>query len=168
MGVVFPSRSFAGLRLRLGTFLIEILDSRLRAFVTILVTGACAGVVEFAIHQSLRYSKLGRSLGAFMDSAAVGLAAAAVASLSLFAARERRKRVLQEMRKVAELNHHVRNALQVIAHSHYGSADEHTKMVLESVERIEQTLASLFPAIEGTKPPDGRRVIFSGRRSRSH
>ncbi len=155
-----PSRrTLANLRLRLGTFLVEIGDSRLRAVVAIAAVGAAAGFVEYIIHETLRRSTLAQSLGGLMDASIVGLAAATVTAISLFAARERRKRVLHEVRKIAELNHNVRNALQVIVHSHYGLADDHTGMVLDSVERIERTLEELFPIGKPKDEEKRRRTI---------
>jgi hypothetical protein len=150
-------------RLRLGTFLIELADSRLRAALAVVVVGACGGIIEYAIHQSLRYSHFGQSFGAVADALIVALATAGMAAVWMFVARERRKRVLREVRVIAELNHNVRNALEVIAHSHYGSNDLHTEMVMESVDRIEKALAELFPS---TEPAEDRRsrVLIPERR----
>jgi uncharacterized membrane protein len=52
---------------------------------------------------------------------------------------------MQEMHTVAELNHHVRNALQVIRDSHLLPEDKQAQAVIESVERIDNTLRRLFP-----------------------
>jgi hypothetical protein len=49
------------------------------------------------------------------------------------------------MEKVAELNHHVRNALQVIRDSHLLPEERQAQAVIESVERIDRTLRHLFP-----------------------
>ena len=50
------------------------------------------------------------------------------------------------METVAELNHHVRNALQVIRESHYLPEDRQAQAVMESVDRIDRTLKHLFPS----------------------
>jgi hypothetical protein len=160
-----PRVSRNSFRLRLGTFIVELGDSRLRAIVAAAVFGAGAGACEYLIHETLHRSRFAQSVGAFMDAAMIGITAAIAVAIWLFATRERRKQVLREMAKVKELNHNVRNALQVIAHSHYGSSDDHTDIVLESVDRIERTLKELFP---GAEPPrEGRvPVILSGERRR--
>ena len=158
-------RTGGSLRLRLGTFLVELVDTRLRAALAAAFAGACAGAIEYAIHQALRYSSLAYSLGAVMDAIFVGITASVLATVWLFAARERRKRVLQDMRTIAELNHNVRNALEVIVHSHYGSDDQHTEMVLESVERIERTLRELFPTATPDRERRSRVLIPDRRRS---
>ncbi len=158
--------SSGSFRLRVGTFIVELGDSRLKAVLAAALIGAGAGLCEYVVHESLRYSRFGQSMDAFMDAVVVGIAAALVVSVWLFAARERRKRVLREMAKVSELNHNVRNALQVIAHSHYGVDDTHTDMVLESVDRIERTLKELFPGVEAPAQ-EKVRVVFSKERRRA-
>jgi hypothetical protein len=153
------------LRLRLGTFIVELGDSRLRAMVAAVVFGTGAGACEYLIHQTLRRTRFAQSVDAFMDATLIGIVTAIAVAIWLFATRQRRKQVLSEMAKVTELNHHVRNALQVIAHSHYGSADDHAEIVLESVDRIERTLKELFPGVE--PPREGPvRVVVSGERRR--
>lgn len=151
-------------RLRLGTFIVELGDSRLRIAFAAIAIGVAAGIGEYLVHEFFRHSRFAQSMDAFMDAAVVAVAVAVAVAIWLFAARERRKRVLSEMAKVTELNHNVRNALQVIAHSHYGSSDDHTDIVLESVDRIERTLKELFPGVQ--PPRDGVPVILSGERRR--
>jgi hypothetical protein len=106
--------------------------------------------MEFVIHTIIRQATVSAAVLTVLDAVSVGAAVALGMGALLFATRERRKRVLREMGRVAELNHHVRNALQIIAHSHYGAESEHATMVLQSVERIEKTLKELFPATRGS------------------
>lgn len=83
---------------------------------------------------------------ATIDAIVIGCVAATIGALVLVGVRERRKRDIEHLRTVAELNHSVRNALEVIVHSHYLSRNDHTTEVLESVDRIDRTLRTLFPA----------------------
>jgi len=92
---------------------------------------------------------------AMIDAAVIGGVAALIGALALIGVRERRKRDLERLRAVAELNHHVRNALQVIVDDYYLSRDSHTEAVLESVDRIDRTLRSLFPSDTTSAPPMG-------------
>jgi phage terminase Nu1 subunit (DNA packaging protein) len=55
--------------------------------------------------------------------------------------------VVEELARVAELNHNVRNALQVIRHSHTLERDEQAEAIVASVDRIDETLRRLFPAL---------------------
>ena len=60
--------------------------------------------------------------------------------------RERRAQVQQQLRTIAEMNHHIRNALQVIA---YASAStdktQSVELIGQSVTRIEWALREVLP-----------------------
>jgi hypothetical protein len=87
-------------------------------------------------------------------------AAALAPLLMLIAARERRRRVVDDLRRIAQLNHEVRDALQVIVYGEYESAatpTEHRTAILGSVEQIDKTLRQLFPVI-GDRVDDQRRA----------
>ena len=60
--------------------------------------------------------------------------------------RERRSRIQQQLRTIAEMNHHIRNALQVIA---YASAStdktQSVELIGQSVTRIEWALREVLP-----------------------
>ncbi len=60
--------------------------------------------------------------------------------------RERRVQVQQQLRTIAEMNHHIRNALQIIA---YASATtdktQSVELISQSVERIEWALREVLP-----------------------
>jgi hypothetical protein len=66
--------------------------------------------------------------------------------------------------RIAELNHSVRNSLEVIVLAHYSEADlEHKGIVLECTDRIDQKLRELFPAI--ANPETGKRKVAGNRGS---
>jgi hypothetical protein len=135
-------------RLVLGTFLIQLCDRRWRILAASLFFGLAAAIVELVSHITIAGAKT--TAYAIVDASTVGTFAAVAAGALLSATRARRILVLKEMERVAELNHEVRNALQVIMHSHYGEVSDHAAMVLESVQRIEKTLKTLFPSV---RPP---------------
>ena len=61
--------------------------------------------------------------------------------------RERRKFVRERLRTISEMNHHMRNALQVIAFYSYKEQDEKTvKMLADAVTRIEWALSEVLPS----------------------
>jgi hypothetical protein len=67
---------------------------------------------------------------------------------------------VDDLRRIAQLNHEVRNALQVIVYGEYESAATpaaHRTAILGSVEQIDKTLRQLFPVI-GDRTDDQRRV----------
>ncbi len=62
--------------------------------------------------------------------------------------RERRKRLRQKIAVIADMNHHVRNALQVISFHAYSTADkEQLEAVKESMERIQWALKEILPKL---------------------
>jgi hypothetical protein len=71
----------------------------------------------------------------------------------------RREILRRQLLVVAELNHQVRNALEIIAASTSRIADKKTVVtILDAVMRIDITLRSLFPATRPLKKNSAPRV----------
>lgn len=61
-------------------------------------------------------------------------------------AQEQQKLLEERLQKVAEMNHHIRNALQVMAfYRHQISSPEAGSLLQQSIERIEWTLEEVLP-----------------------
>jgi hypothetical protein len=61
--------------------------------------------------------------------------------------RERRAQVQQQLRTIADMNHHIRNALQVIAYASAASdKTQSVELISQSVERIEWALREVLPS----------------------
>ena len=57
-----------------------------------------------------------------------------------------RRRLLEErLRTIAEMNHHIRNALQVITYANASGAEQSVELIESSVERIEWALREVLP-----------------------
>jgi hypothetical protein len=125
--------------------LIASVDSRRVAALAVVVCGALAGTLEFITHLAVASLRPPLRFHAGVDALVIAFLTMTLVSVVIAAARARRHQVLQEMRTVAELNHHVRNALQVIRDSHLLPEDRQAQAVIESVERIDSTLRRLFP-----------------------
>lgn len=78
------------------------------------------------------------------DSILTGVLTAIGVWASLMIATERRKFVLKEIQTVANLNHELRNALEVILGSAYLAESSKGGAILDSVERINRTLDSIL------------------------
>ncbi|HEY7404670.1 MAG TPA: hypothetical protein VIB39_14185 [Candidatus Angelobacter sp.] len=64
------------------------------------------------------------------------------------------KAILRQMRIIAEMNHHVRNALQPILYSPYVSEQaEQIKIIQESTQRIQWALREILPGEAEEAPP---------------
>jgi len=145
-------------RLALGSRIIEALDSRAKSAGLALLIGLLFGALQLAIPNRSRF------VVPFVINAAGGTI---VSYLLLVGARARRLAVLEHIRKVAELNHNVRNALTVISATQYLTAEmaEHDrKMMMESVERINTTLRHLFPVVGERKADRTMRIQNDARR----
>jgi hypothetical protein len=60
--------------------------------------------------------------------------------------RERRAQVQRQLRTIAEMNHHIRNALQIIAYASATSdKTQSVELISQSVERIEWALREVLP-----------------------
>src|SRR3954466_10463241 len=86
------------------------------------------------------------------------LIAAAFIGLLIFLYEMRRKRRMQDRLQIIEqMNHHVRNALQLISlSSHANERAEHLRMVAQAVERIDWALREILPGSDvmpGPKAP---------------
>lgn len=79
-----------------------------------------------------------------------GLAAVAIGALSFQIFRlqqQRQQRLRRRLELIADMNHHVRNALQVIAFSTEGKNEEEIATIRESVNRIQWALTELLPKL---------------------
>ena len=139
---------FRRLEYSLGNRVATLCDSRMGFLCSIAFAAVLAGCTEFLVHEALTSISAPEIIHAALDATLMGFATAIIISLLLLAVRERHRRMLQEMQRVAELNHTVRNALQVIVHSQYLPPDEQDAgAILESVQRIDDSLRDLFPTI---------------------
>ncbi len=144
--------------------------SHLRIGFVVLLFGLSAGLLEFGVHTAVMRASASPRMQAMTDAAAVGFAAALVPLFVLLAARERHRKLLDDLRKIAQLNHHVRNALQTILYSEYLPASETTdrscwRAWIGSAESCKNSSRSSASA---SKIKTGRsfRWIASGRSSR--
>jgi hypothetical protein len=101
--------------------------------------------MEFAFHIGL--ARLGTSplTDAVIDAALTGIFFGLVLWSFLNAISERRKRLRQDLVRIAELNNEIRNALEIIVDSHFDAEARHRAMVLESVSRIDVVLNRILP-----------------------
>src|SRR3954454_19076576 len=81
-----------------------------------------------------------------ISNALVGAAAAALVVVLAVRGKQRANFVSSRMRVIAEMNHHIRNALQVIQYTAQGTHSEtEMKAISQAVQRITWTLRELLP-----------------------
>jgi hypothetical protein len=63
-------------------------------------------------------------------------------------------------RVIGEMNHHVRNALQVIAYSPYCQLEDNAAKIGQAVQRIEWVLREVLPEVNADE--NGRMILHKG------
>lgn len=90
----------------------------------------------------------------YIEAAVAGSIGALLVGSALALVLYRRNILRRQLLVVAELNHQVRNALEIIASSTSRIDDKRTVVtILEAVMRIDITLRSLFPIATAVKKP---------------
>lgn len=81
-----------------------------------------------------------------LDDFVIGI----MAALVVFWYEQRRHRaVLEKLRTISSMNHHVRNALQAITYSPYAEQEKQIKLIEDSVGRIQWALREILPGEKG-------------------
>ncbi len=137
---------------RLGALIGYLSDTRRGTWTAVVFSGIALSGCEFFVHEITTHSGLPVLEAGVLDSMLLGFSGGTVVWLVLVGTRNRRARVRHELKRIAELNHEIRNALQVISHSHFDAEPQHQAMVLDSVQRIDGVLRRLFPVVGGRVP----------------
>ncbi len=122
------------------------LRNSLRTFALALLTGAVVFIIGHSADVLLQaeHPQL-----AMLDD--IVFAFLTVAAIMLFD-RWRRRRIRDKLWLISEMNHHVRNQLQIIQYSAYATGDrEHFNRMQESVSRIDWALREIL----GKAPANG-------------
>ena len=119
-------------------------------------TSLALGLAVFVLSAVLEFAfdKLGLTgMASLLDDLLIGMVAGGV----VFAYElHRHKQVVRQMRVIAEMNHHVRNALQPILYSPYMKEQaEQIRMIQLGTERIRWALEELLPGSKDDLPLTG-------------
>jgi hypothetical protein len=131
----------------LGSSIGRVSDTRPRTITAVLLASLVFTAMGFTLQ--LLFAKVGvpSRTGELVGAALIGLAFGIVLWFVLASIRERRRRVRGDLERIAQLNHEIRNALEVITHAHFDMDAERRAMVLESVTRIDSVLRHVFPPL---------------------
>lgn len=123
---------------KLGELIGNLSDRPALTWLAAVIIGLVFGLLELGLMVVLKSG----NLRDFLDAGIIGFGAALFVWVLLVGNRDRRRRAREEVERIANLNHEIRNALQIIAHSTYNVA-ECRDLVLDSVDRIDATLKRL-------------------------
>jgi hypothetical protein len=134
---------------RLGTFLVEVSDTRRGRILLVIAIGAISSALEYLLHILIFTYVPHIGLGRILDSVTIGVVIGIITFIEIKAVQQRRTKVMDDMRVVRELNHHVRNALQIISYAaRVPETKQQVAIIDESIARIDSTLKELFPTID--------------------
>jgi hypothetical protein len=136
---------------QVGSLIGYISDSPFRTRLAVALGVLALALVEFSLHVWLASIGVPPLPDALIDATLIGFVFGILLWFVLIGIRDRRARLRQDLERIAELNHEIRNALQVIAHSQYDAEIRHKEIVLESVSRIDTVLKRVFPAFGSSR-----------------
>lgn len=120
-------------------------DSRLRLIVLCVGVVLLVWMVGFAFDHLLARDGVTRNDILLTSNALTGIVAGFLFYSLTNSQRLRRKLVRERLRTIAEMNHHIRNSLQVITYATAADTDQSVELIRDSVERIEWALREVLP-----------------------
>jgi len=120
-----------------------------------LITGITLFFVSFSMDIVLSWFGV-PAAATILNDVAIGLLGSLLLLFFLYSLNleQNYKRGKERMTLVAELNHHIRNALVVIqSSSSLDDKEERTRRVNEAVERIDRVLMDLVPTVASAESP---------------
>ncbi len=140
---------------RIADFIGRVSDRRWSAILFSLGIAVIFGFVDCLVGLTSLGAGLNPVLQTKAQAALVGAVAGMLSLLLLAARREQRRIVRDELTRVAELNHRLRNALQVIRYANHLDP-AHGDAMVEAVDSIEVALRQLFPSTGTERRRDSR------------
>jgi hypothetical protein len=93
----------------------------------------------------------------YLDDVILGLL---VGLLVFFYEQRRHRAMMDKIRVIADMNHHVRNALQAITLSPYAEKSHQIQLIDESAQRIQWALREILPGeVEPVPAPDAKTIV---------
>ena len=129
-----------------------VIASRARVAATIVLVLFLAGSMKYGLAGLLVQAGASREEMRTQDAILTGLFCVIIVSIALAAERFRREQFRERVKVVSDLNHHLRNALEIIIHGHLLPQNAQTTAILESVERIEHALRKIVPEERSVAP----------------
>lgn len=121
-------------------------ESRLRALWLCALVTVIIGAAGFAFDRMLIREGIRRTDILILSNGLTGVVGGALFYELSRIMRERREITQQRLRTIAEMNHHIRNALQVISYAAISDRHEDSiELISRSVERIEWSLREVLP-----------------------
>ena len=119
---------------------------KLRLSVSFVIAVVVITAVGFGFDRLLVDEGIPRTGVMLLSNLLTAVVAGALFLQSKIRAQEKQELLEHRLRKVAEMNHHVRNALQIVSfYGHQMSDPEAARLLQDSIKRIEWTLEEVLP-----------------------
>ena len=132
-------------------------DSPLKSKIVVILVAIVVSLVGFAFDRILLREGVPRPDLLAVSNSLTGMVAGAFFWQAMRRDRDRRQFVRERLHTISEMNHHIRNALQVISFYSYREQDEKTlDMLRKAVNRIQWALKEVLPGelVSSTELPD--------------
>ncbi len=148
---------------RVSSAALYITATPLRIVISVWAIACIAGLAEFLILVGLARLGVSRLSMIVQSSVVTGFVTGGFVWTLMLMFSLRRKYMRKKLQVVRDLNHELRNALEVILQSGYLQNDERLPALLSSANRIERTLAWIFEdKVETQANGRGQRVYLRG------
>jgi hypothetical protein len=129
-----------------------------------ILSGLVVALVVFAVDAGLEYLLLANSVShswtLFISDTVAAAVVAFFASYTFTLHRQREAEVRERVERIVEMNHHVRNALQVITYWSLAERDKkEVELIRQAVDRIEWALREVLPSGLGRSVPPRREPL---------
>ncbi len=138
---------------RIASFIGYVSDRRRRTYLFSAAVFTFFGLVASGVDLITLQRGFDPDIHTIVESFCIAATAGLVSLLLLSARAEQRRLAREELARVAELNHRLRNALQVIKYANHLDP-EHQEMMIEAVDSMETALRQLFPAVASARRSD--------------
>jgi hypothetical protein len=124
----------------------SVTQRRWKVLLAFVLSALFVSAVGFAFDRILLREGVTRLDVLLLSNILTGLVAAAFFLQSKLHSEEKERLLQSRLEKIAEMNHHVRNALQVLAfYAHTAKDPRSASLIDESIHRIEWTLNEVLP-----------------------
>lgn len=129
-------------------------DTKRRLIAVSVVVVVLVSLIGYALDRYLVRDGINRFQILMVSNALTGIVAGLLFYTLAFNERMRRAQIHHRLNTIAEMNHHIRNALQVITYATAtGKDSESMELIQSSVDRIEWALREVLPGDNSTGAP---------------
>lgn len=130
----------------LGKLMFNASANHRRIWLAALTMTVLFGLFAFDVSHTVLETTLSSEMKAALQAVVVGIGAGMATWFVLHGLLQRRTMINEELYRVGELNHTIRNSLSIIVLAHHSESNQaHREMILDCTRQIDEKLKQLFP-----------------------